>query len=229
MKRVIASLLILIMLLSMTIALGSCKKNESEMGLATENTVDKEEEKTKKPKEDKKETEEAEPAKINERDIEKSFEPDAEGVIGKDLPMQIEKVALLKDSSVVLIPTDKLKENELGESKATSLMPFADSGEDDAKIKDIYLLKIGNAGNRTILALLDDGTISAINTRALIEDHIIAVMDNVGGRDTFTSIEQEKDEEEGSFSIIGMTEDGEEVTLDPVLLVEDGEEVRPAN
>ena len=61
-------------------------------------------------------------------------------------------------------------------------MPFAESG----KVKDMYLCRIGNGGYRTIVALMDDGTVSAVNTRALIEDHILAVMDNLGGRDSFT-------------------------------------------
>ena len=100
-------------------------------------------------------------------------------------------------------------------------MPFAESGE----AKDIYLMRVGNGGYRTIVALMEDGTISAINTRALIEDHIVAVMDTLGGRDSFNGVEQEESEE--GFSIIGKTEEGDDVILDPVLLTEE-DEVQPA-
>ena len=219
MKRLIAGILMLVMILCMSIAFSACNKESQETGIATESSVGDNDENNEDS--DAEDETDAEAEDLSAADIVKSFEPDAEDTIGHDLPLQIEKVELYKDGSVRIVPTDDLKKNELGDSKASSLMPFAESGE----IKDIYLMRIGNGGYRTIVALTDEGTVSAINTRALIEDYIIAVMDNLGGRDSFTSIEQE--ESEDAFSIVGKTEEGDDVILDPVILNEDGE-VQPA-
>ena len=215
MKKIITGLLVLVMILSMSFALSACKNKEDEtieeQGMAVvDPSADTEDD-----------TETTED--ISGGDVITSFEPDAEETLGHDLPLEIERVELLKDGTVILIPTGSLKENELAGSEATSLMPFADSG--DAKVKELYLLGIGNGGYRTIVALMDDGTISAINPIALIEDHIIAVKDNLGGRDSFTGVEQKEGED--AFGIIGKTKEGDDVVLDPVILDEDGE-IQPA-
>ena len=202
MKKTIAILLTMMIILSMIFVLGSCKKKEA---APTETTETAEDQKTK----------DEEPADAGE--IVKTFEPDSEEVIEQDLPMQIESVILYKDGSIKITPTDDLKKNELADSEADSVMPFAESG----KATDIYLCRIGNGGYRTIVALMDDGTISAVNTRALIEDHILAVMDNLGGRDSFTDVEQEENED--GFSIVGKTKEGDDVLLDPVILSENEE------
>ena len=54
--------------------------------------------------------------------------------------------------------------------------------------------------------------ISCVNAGALIEDHIIAVMNNVAGRDNFVKVENVTDE--SASGIVGTTDDGEEVVLD---------------
>ena len=215
MKRIIAYLLALVMILSMTFVLGSCRSKE---GNKTNDT-----EVTQAASADAKDSDDADDAAEDGEaedpaNIVKTLEPDAEDVIEKDLPLQIEKVILYKNGSIRIIPTDDLKKNELGDSEADSIMPFAESG----KIKDIYLCRIGNGGYRTIVALTEEGPISAVNTRALIEDHIVAVMDNLGGRDSFTGVEQEENED--GFSIIGKTEEGDDVILDPVILSDEEEE-----
>lgn len=216
MKKIITSILVLVMILSMSLSLGACKKSSDEEAGAesTEQATEQ------SGSEDPEETADGEP--VADAETVKTFEPDAKDEIGQDLPLQIESVSLLSDGSVVLIPTDDLKVNELGDSEATSLMPFSESG--DAKVKDIYLYRIGNGGYRTVVALMDDGTISAINPIALIDDHIIAVKDNLGGRDSFTGVEQEEGED--AFSIVGKTEEGDDVILDPVILTEE-EDVQP--
>ena len=200
MRKTLTILLTLMMILSMAFALGSCKKEEP----AAENKTKAADEKTEEPSAD-------------AGEVVKTFEPDSEEELGKDKPMQIASVTLYKDGSIKIVPTDDLKTNELGDSEADSLMPFAESG----KVKDMYLLRIGNGGYRTIVALIDDGTVSVINTRALMEDHIIAVMDNLGGRDNFTEVVQEEGED--GFSIVGKTDVDEDVLLDPVILTEDEE------
>lgn len=211
MKKTIAILLTLIMILSMVFVLGSCKKKDQAPTESTETTEEKKEE----------DTADKDAGDKDAGDIVTSFNPDAEDVIEQDLPMQIESVVLYKDGSISITPKDDLKTNELADSDADSLMPFAESG----KASEIYLFRIGNGGYRTILALMDDGTVSAINTRALLEDHILAVMDNLGGRDSFTGIEQKENED--SFSIIGKTKEGDDVLLDPILLPEEDEEPQP--
>ncbi len=127
--------------------------------------------------------------------------------LGPRLPLMIESITLYEDGTVAIVPTDELKKNELGDDE-TAVYPFADSGEVD----DICIVDYGNGGYRTILALMKDGSISAVNGRALVEDHIFAVMDNVANRDNFVKIENVTDEE-GS-TIVATTEDGTEVVLD---------------
>jgi hypothetical protein len=130
--------------------------------------------------------------------------------LGPLLPLQIQSVTLYEDGTVALVPTEDLKRNEIKDDAedTEAIYPFADSG----KVKQIYLVEYGNGGFRTIMALLDDGTLSAINGKALVEDHIVAVMDGVAGRDNFTDVEQRSDE--SGHYIIGHTEDGQEVELD---------------
>lgn len=236
MKKLIAGLLVMTMILGMSFALSACNnkdgESKNEQGLAVvdkgasseEDNADAEDAENAEKNEDAEEAEADEDSEdLSGADVVISFRPDGEGMLDQALPMEIESVELLKDGSVILVPTGSLKKNELGDSEATSLMPFADSG--DVKVKEIYLLSIGNGGYRTIVALMDDGTISAINPRALIEDHIIAVKDRLGGRDSFIGVEQAEDEY--AFGIIGKTEEGDEVVLDPVIL-EDEDEVQPA-
>lgn len=234
MKKITACILALIMLLTAAFALSACNKKESDKAdieteeNKTESETDK---KSADADADKDAEEESETkAKVNPEDIVKTINPDAEDVIGKNLPMQIESIVLYKDGSIEIVPTDDLKKNELADSKATSLAPFAESG----KAKDIYLCRVGNDGYRVLLALMDDNTISAVNTLSLFEDHICVVMDNVAGRDNFTGVEETKVEGEGEgesgggdvdderngngFSIIGKTETGDDVVLDAVLL-----------
>lgn len=127
--------------------------------------------------------------------------------LGPREPLMIETITLYEDGTVAIVPTDELKKNELKEGE-TAVYPFADSGEVD----DVCVVDYGNAGFRTILALMKDGSISAVNGRALIEDHIFAVMDNVANRDNFVKIENVT-EEDGSI-IVATTEDGSEVVLD---------------
>ena len=127
--------------------------------------------------------------------------------LGPHMPLQIDSIILYDDGSVAVIPLEDLKKNEIKDD-ADAVYPFEESGE----VSDIYVMDYGNAGYRTIVALLKDGTISAVNGRALVEDHIFAVMDNVGNREGFTDVKNVQ--EEDAFGIIGISEDGSEVILD---------------
>ena len=128
----------------------------------------------------------------------------------QDLPLEIESVTLLEGGSVRIVPTGDLKKNEIKDDKTDAIYPFDEFG----KAKDIYLVRFGNGGYRTGIALMEDGTLSALSARELIEDHIAVVMPNVSGRDNYVSVEEIKDEDEESFRVIGKTDDGEEIELD---------------
>lgn len=127
--------------------------------------------------------------------------------LGPREPLQIDSITLYADGSVAIVPTDDLKKNEIKDD-AQAVYPFKESG----KVEDISVADYGNGGYRTIVALMDDGTISVVNGRALVEDHIFAVIDNVANRDNFVKIENVQ--EEDGFYIVGTTEDGAEVVLD---------------
>lgn len=133
---------------------------------------------------------------------------DTEGM--EDIPLQIESIEILDDGSVRIVPTEDLLKNAEtnDELKDGAIYPFADSG----KAKDVFLVRYGNGGYRTIICLMDDGSLSALSAKELIEDHITVVWDNLTGRDTYTSV---KEVENGdSFSVVGITEDDEEIELD---------------
>ena len=211
MKKIIATMMALIMLLSGVFTMSSCKKKETPTEQPVSENTETETESE--------ETEEKEPEKETvvefdeNQEILTTIRPDSADVIGKSKPVEIDSVILYKDGSIRIIPTGDLKKNELGGSKADSIMPFAES---DSVATDIYLMKIGDEGYRTIVALMEDGTISCLNVLSLMMDHIAVVIDNVSGRDNFKEVIQEKGDE--GYEIVGVTSDGERVILNPVLL-----------
>ena len=130
----------------------------------------------------------------------------------QDEPLQIDSVTLFEDGSLKIVPRDDLLRN--GETnkeiKGGAMYPFADSGV----VKDFYLVRFGNNGYRTIICLMDDGTLSALSGKELVEDRIAIVMDNVSGRDNYVSVKQvEPDDEDDAFGVVGVTEDDEEIEL----------------
>lgn len=135
-------------------------------------------------------------------------EIDTEGM--NDEPLQLESITLYDDGSVRIVPLDKVKEiaETNDELKDGATYPFEEIG----KVKDIYLVRFGNGGYRTLIALMDDGTLSALSAKDLIEEHILVVMPNLTGRDTYVSVEQR--EKEDGFGVVGITDTDEEVELD---------------
>ena len=136
---------------------------------------------------------------------------DTEGM--QDVPLQLESVTLYDDGTVKVVPLDKVKEiaetnDELEDGAA---YPFKDIGE----VKDIYLVRYGNGGYRTLIALMEDGTLSAISAKDLIEEHILVVMPNLTGRDNYVSVEQVENED--AFGVIGKTDNDEDIELDYAL------------
>ena len=129
-----------------------------------------------------------------------------------DLPLQIESITLFEDGSLRIVPLDDLMKNAETNNEVVdgAIYPFEDSG----KVKDVYLVRFGNGGYRTIICLMDDGSLSAMSAKELIEDHITVIWDNLTGRDTYVSVEERLSEDEDAFGVVGITEDGEEVDLD---------------
>lgn len=130
----------------------------------------------------------------------------------KDLPLQIESIMLLEDGTVRIVPTDDLLKNAESNNELVdgAIYPFLDSG----KAKDVYLVRFGNGGYRTIICLMEDGSLSALSANELIKDHITVVWDNLTGRDTYVSVEDRLSEDGDYYGVIGTTEEGEEIDLD---------------
>jgi hypothetical protein len=185
MKKTITVMMTLLMIFAMTLGMSACKASS-----------DKEEGDAKQ-----------EPAATDTEKIVTSItDIDTEDM--NDLPLEIESVTLFEDGSVRIVPTGDLKKNEIKDDKTDAIYPFREFG----KAKEIYLVRFGNNGYRTVIALMDDGTLSALSARELIEDRIAVVMPNVSGRDNYVSVEEVKDED--SYKVIGKTDDGEEIELD---------------
>ena len=188
MKKKLTIWLVLLLALSMIMTFSSCGKKEAEEESAVDEAVTEQ-------------VVEEGPAVVKTID-----EIDADE---NDFPLQIISISLFEDGSVLLVPDEDLRRNEMKDDEdGEGIYPFEEFG----KVKDIGIYYYGNAGYRTVIALMEDGTICAVNGGALIEDHIVAVMPNIGGRDNFVSVENSVDE--SAHYIVGHTEDGEDVVLD---------------
>ena len=129
-----------------------------------------------------------------------------------DVPLQIESITLFDDGTLRIVPLDDLLKNAESNNEVVdeAIFPFEDSG----KVKDVYLVRYGNGGYRTIICLMDDGSLSALSANELIKDHITVVWDNLTGRDTYVSVEERLSEDEDAYKVVGITEEGEEIDLD---------------
>ena len=190
-------ILALILALALMMCMGSCSRNDAEEAADSSSDTQTEESA---------DAEEQEEPEEDLPEVVKTIEGIDED-LGPRLPLQISSITLYEDGSVAIVPTDDLKNNEIKDD-AEAVYPFEESG----KVADVAVADYGNGGYRTIVALMKDGTISVVNGRALVEDHIFAVIDNVANRDNFVEI-QNAEQEDGHY-IIGITEDGSEVVLD---------------
>ena len=127
-----------------------------------------------------------------------------------DLPLQIKSITLFDDGTLAIVPVDDLLKNAETNNEVVdgAVYPFADSGE----VKDFYLVRFGNGGFRTLICLMDDGTLSALSATELIDDHIFIVMDRLTGRDTYVNVKEVLYDD--AFGVVGITEDNEEIDLD---------------
>ena len=137
-------------------------------------------------------------------------EIDTEGM--EDIPLQIESITLFKDGTLRIVPLDDLLKNAETNNEVVdgAIYPFADSG----KVKDVFLVRFGDEGYRTIICLMDDGSLSAMSAKELINDHITVIWDNLTGRDTYVSVEDRLNEAKETYEVVGITEDDEELDLD---------------
>lgn len=193
MKTKYKMILALMLALVLMVCMGSCGKKDAEEAADTSADTQTEEAAEEEPAEELPE-------------VVKTIEGVDED-IGPREPLQIDSITLYADGSVAIVPVDDLKKNEIKDD-AQAVYPFKESG----KVEDVAVADYGNGGYRTIVALMKDGTISVVNGRALVEDHIFAVIDNVANRDTFVEIQNV--EQEDGYYIVGVTEDGNEVILD---------------
>ena len=127
-----------------------------------------------------------------------------------DIPLQIKSITLYDDGTLKIVPVEDLLKNAETNNEVVdgAVYPFTDSG----KVKDFYLVRFGNGGFRTLICLMDDGTLSALSANELIEDHIFIVMDRLTGRENYVNVKEVTYDD--AFGVIGITEDDEEIDLD---------------
>ena len=127
-----------------------------------------------------------------------------------DIPLQIKSITLYDDGTLKIVPVEDLLKNAETNNEVVdgAVYPFTDSG----KVKDFYLVRFGNGGFRTLICLMDDGTLSALSANELIEDHIFIVMDRLTGRENYVKVKEVTYDD--AFGAVGITEDDEEIDLD---------------
>ena len=128
----------------------------------------------------------------------------------QDIPLQIKSITLYDDGTLKIVPVEDLLKNAETNNEVVdgAVYPFTDSG----KVKDFYLVRFGNGGFRTLICLMDDGTLSALSANELIEDHIFIVMDRLTGRENYVKVKEVTYDD--AFGVVGITEDDEEIDLD---------------
>ncbi len=138
-------------------------------------------------------------------------EIDTDGMPG--IPLEMESVTLYEDGRVKVVPTGEMLAyyEGTGVLEDGGIYPF----DYIDKVRDIYLVRFGNAGYRTVIALMEDGSLFAFSAKDLLADHKLSVYGDIGGVSGFIDVQQIQDE--GAFGVMGVTESGEEILLDPYL------------
>ncbi|MCR5182722.1 MAG: hypothetical protein K6D56_06830 [Clostridia bacterium] len=130
-----------------------------------------------------------------------------------DMPLEMESVTLYEDGRVKVVPTGEMlayyEGTDVLEDGGVYPFDYID------KVKEIYLVRFGNGGYRTVIALMEDGSLFAFSAKDLLTDHKLSVYGDIGGVAGFTDVQQIQDE--GAFGVLGITEGGEEILLDPYL------------
>ena len=206
---IIAMLLVMVMAFGLFAACGSNEAEDTQdEGTATEEPAEAEEGETAEPAETPAETPEEAPAAASKEPVTVLDNIDEEDMF--DLPLQIESITLYSDGSVGIVPTGDLLTNAeaAGSLVDGAIYPFKDSG----KAKEIYVFWVGNAGYRTVVCLMEDGTVSALQPAELVENHKAVAIDKLEGRNDFAAVLQDQDE--SAMGVLGVTVDGDEILLD---------------
>ncbi len=82
-------------------------------------------------------------------------------------------------------------------------------------VKDIYVEPFGDEGLYAIIMVKEDGTVSEVNTSALVNELKVEVQDNLGGYEDVQSIESVQSA--NSYSINAISSGGDEFPLDSYL------------
>lgn len=128
---------------------------------------------------------------------------DVDDDLGMNLPLGLDSILLLEDGTMI-IETDDALEDAVGEEVTIA-----------SDVQDVFVLPFGNGGYRSVLFIKADGSVSALSTDALINDHNIEVMDNLGGYTEVKSIESVQDP--GGSLVNVVLENGDTFLLDPYL------------
>ncbi len=126
-----------------------------------------------------------------------------EGDYEPALPLAIKRAELMSDGTVVIYNRGALAE-KLGET----YVAFDDC-------KEIFCPTYGNAGYRVLLGIKNDGTISAVSGKSLIEKKRFRLKNNLGDFKDVKTIEQHKDD--SGSGIIVRFKDGSKKFLDEYL------------
>lgn len=119
------------------------------------------------------------------------------------VPLGLDSVQLLEDGTLIL-ETDGELEKAAGEEITIT-----------SDATDVFVLPFGNGGFRSVIFLREDGSVSALNTSSLINDHNIDVMDQLGGYTDVKTLESAQDED--AFGINAVMNSGDKFPLDPYL------------
>ena len=128
---------------------------------------------------------------------------DIDDDLGMNLPLGLDNIRLLEDGTLIL-ETDDALEDAVGEEITVA-----------SDAEDVFVVPFGNGGYRSVVFIREDGSVSALNTAALINDLDIEVMDNLGGYEDVKTIESVQDPEASLVNAV--MNNGDAFLLDPYL------------
>ena len=119
------------------------------------------------------------------------------------VPLGLNAVLLTEDGDLCLETAEPL-DSELGKYVMVA-----------GGVKEVWLLPFGNGGYRTIIFLKDDDTVSAVSTTALLNDHVVEVLSNLGGYVGVETIESKQADD--AMYVEAVMGNGNRYLLDPYL------------
>lgn len=119
------------------------------------------------------------------------------------LELGIDEIKLMEDGTLML-EADGALEDAVGEDVTIA-----------NDVADVFVVPFGNGGFRSVIFIREDGSVSALSAEALINNHSIEVMDNLGGLTDVKTIEGMQDVD--AFGVNAVLNSGDTVMLDPYL------------